>query len=144
MLRFYHCVGTQNWGNETLSTCNWGQSCIEVKLRSCHNMGLSHSIPLSHCKDLIVDQMLSVSRIIHQNRNSLPIYTWHKSVFSPWSMWFGRAPVTFTPWNNEEKNLSHNTTCFIINMHELKSILSNYNYNSSYVEDKKLFSFMTY
>lgn len=46
----------------------------------------------------------------------------------PWD--FGaRAPVTFMPSNDDEKNLMHNIAWFITNMTKLKSILSNYSYN---------------
>lgn len=54
-----------------------------------------------------------------------------------------RAPVTFTPWNCDKKNFSHNLTCFIINVHELKSILSNANYNSSFVWVAQFLSWLT-
>lgn len=61
---------------------------------------------------------------------------------APWD--FGaRPPVTFTPSNDEEKNLMHNISWFIINMTKLKSILSNYSYNRSCIKGEKLFSLMT-
>lgn len=63
--------------------------------------------------------------MIHQSRNNLSVYTWQKSV-SIFTMvhvilaiW---APVTFTPWNDDEKHLSHNVTGFITNMTEVHPV----------------------
>lgn len=84
--------------------------------------------------------------MIHQSKNSLSVYTCHKpvSIFTMVHVILAvRAPVTFTPWNDDEKHLSHNIAGFITNMTELKSILSNYSYNSGYMEAEELFSLMT-
>lgn len=37
--------------------CNWGQPCKRVKHTRSLNICLVHNIPLSHCKNPLVDQM---------------------------------------------------------------------------------------
>lgn len=69
--------------------------------------------------------------MIHQSRNSLLVHlrqiTKHFH-HGPWD--FGaRTQVTFLLSNDYEKNLMHSIVCFITNMTNLKSILSNYSYN---------------